>query len=494
MRSGYIAKCLELDLTPDLNVSRRHARLWESDGHFWIQDLGSRGGTFVNGLRIADPVEITTEDAISLGDTILQLAPAVPENPSAPNSGDIEAGNYIYSTGTDSIAIPLDPPTPFPDSFATRLSVLADLLTLIPRRQTLDAFVGAFLSKTMAAVPDAERSALLLLDPETKQLVLKAYVSSTEPAVSETLSRKALIEQQSFVWRRIIDRAPSSTSLLMTTKAALYTPIVWRERTLGVLCLDNSLRDLAFTGEDLRLVTAAAQLAASAIAAHDFQDRLQFKSAFHQRLLYQFSAETLGNLAAKAQREALVPNAARSEITLLALNLTSPQNTPSHILPYGAVDWWHDHFDLAIDIIHSFHGTVYRVSGSLLTAVFSSPETDPHQYEHALRAALSLRVDLGALQRRLTAQGETPGEFRIALHSGPALNGLFGSTRRLIFQVSGEPITTVNALAAAVGPKEIRFLDVSSGISSMECGVSPRRSKAWRAGSLWFDNPELCVS
>ena len=38
------------------------------------------------------------------------------------------------------------------------------------------------------------------------------------------------------------------------------------------------------------------------------------------------------------------------------------------------------------------------------------------------------------------------------------------------------------------------FLDVSSGISSMECGVSPRRSKAWRAGSLWFDNPELCVS
>ena len=450
----------DLDLSPDHDVSRRHARVWEQAGRVWLEDLGSRAGTFVNGQRVAGAVEIMPDDAVSLGDTILQIFAGHPEIPVEDDTAaEVAAGNYVYATPMDSkpptAAATPAPAALFSESFAARLALLMDLLAQTSRRQTLEAFLGAFLGRIMTAVPDAERGALLLLEPETKQLVLKAYVSASEPAVSDTLSRKALLEQKGFVWRRNVDRAPSNTALQLASKAALYAPLVWQERTLGVLCLDNTRRDLAFTDDDLKLISAAAQLGAAAIAAQDVQERLLFKAGFYQRLLYQFSPETLGNLAARVQREAVLPQAIRSEVTLLAIHFGHAPEVSPRVQPEGATAWWLAHFELALDLIHASHGAVARVGESELLAVFSSPEADPQQHEHALRAALALRGELAGLQTRLTAKGEPAGEFRLALHTGSALHGLFGSARRMVFQVLGEPVATVNALAKAAGPGEI---------------------------------------
>jgi pSer/pThr/pTyr-binding forkhead associated (FHA) protein len=50
-RSGG-ADPVDLDLSNDIRVSRRHARIsWENE-RFWIEDLGSRHGTELNGRQI----------------------------------------------------------------------------------------------------------------------------------------------------------------------------------------------------------------------------------------------------------------------------------------------------------------------------------------------------------------------------------------------------------------------------------------------------------
>jgi pSer/pThr/pTyr-binding forkhead associated (FHA) protein len=41
-----------LDLTPDSGVSRLHARIWQANGCYWIEDLNSTGGTKLNGVEI----------------------------------------------------------------------------------------------------------------------------------------------------------------------------------------------------------------------------------------------------------------------------------------------------------------------------------------------------------------------------------------------------------------------------------------------------------
>ncbi len=49
-------------------VSRRHARIQGNAQGYWIQDLGSRNGTFVNGQEVTRaPVMLNAEDEIKFG-------------------------------------------------------------------------------------------------------------------------------------------------------------------------------------------------------------------------------------------------------------------------------------------------------------------------------------------------------------------------------------------------------------------------------------------
>ncbi len=65
----------ELDLREDKSVSRKHAKIWEEEGQYWIEDLGSRLGTWVNGLR-RTKIKVKFGDRITVGKTILQLLPS----------------------------------------------------------------------------------------------------------------------------------------------------------------------------------------------------------------------------------------------------------------------------------------------------------------------------------------------------------------------------------------------------------------------------------
>ncbi len=45
----------------DQTISRRHAELTPDDGRWFIRDLNSSNGTFVNGVRVSDRRELRPE-------------------------------------------------------------------------------------------------------------------------------------------------------------------------------------------------------------------------------------------------------------------------------------------------------------------------------------------------------------------------------------------------------------------------------------------------
>ncbi len=53
----------------DATVGRQHACIepLAEPGHFRLVDLGSRNGTWLNGLRVADPAELRSGDILQLG-------------------------------------------------------------------------------------------------------------------------------------------------------------------------------------------------------------------------------------------------------------------------------------------------------------------------------------------------------------------------------------------------------------------------------------------
>jgi hypothetical protein len=58
----------------DADVSRHHARLRHGDGTWWLSDLGSANGTYVNEWRLSRELEVRPGDRVSFGDARFVLA------------------------------------------------------------------------------------------------------------------------------------------------------------------------------------------------------------------------------------------------------------------------------------------------------------------------------------------------------------------------------------------------------------------------------------
>ncbi len=54
-------------------ASGRHARIYETDGTWMLEDLGSTNGTFLGTTRLAEPREVAVGSVLRIGQTVIEL-------------------------------------------------------------------------------------------------------------------------------------------------------------------------------------------------------------------------------------------------------------------------------------------------------------------------------------------------------------------------------------------------------------------------------------
>jgi pSer/pThr/pTyr-binding forkhead associated (FHA) protein len=57
----------------DTYVSQQHARVFDRAGTWFVEDLGSTNGTFLNDRRVTQPAEVHAGDVVRLGKTVLEF-------------------------------------------------------------------------------------------------------------------------------------------------------------------------------------------------------------------------------------------------------------------------------------------------------------------------------------------------------------------------------------------------------------------------------------
>lgn len=256
----------DLDLAGDITVSRSHARLWVQDGACWVEDLSSKHGTLVNGVLIDYQRQISDRDVVRVGETEFtveapQSAPGTPAplQPQADPAVRVDTALNPEDTSLQEAADAVGPDR-------ARLALLLETPIVFVRVSDQQKLMQLVVERVLKIIPGADRSAILLRNEETDELEVKAWVSKSEPPVSDTLARRALTEGRALIWRRIIDGVISDSLRRLEMKTGMYAPLIWEHRTIGVLCVDNPRRDTRFTEGDLKLLLAVAQYAAMAVA------------------------------------------------------------------------------------------------------------------------------------------------------------------------------------------------------------------------------------
>jgi hypothetical protein len=88
------------------NVSRRHARFVRAGALALVEDLGSRNGTFVNGVRVEGRRRLQSGDRVSIGDFEIQVEEA--------------EGAALGGAGRAAAADTIELPPPLPQRFTPR--------------------------------------------------------------------------------------------------------------------------------------------------------------------------------------------------------------------------------------------------------------------------------------------------------------------------------------------------------------------------------------
>ena len=80
-RSNVLGRSADNDISlPDDTVSAQHANITFRKGQWWLEDLGSKNGTFLNQAPIEQPLVISSGDKISLGSVHLAFKAGLPDN------------------------------------------------------------------------------------------------------------------------------------------------------------------------------------------------------------------------------------------------------------------------------------------------------------------------------------------------------------------------------------------------------------------------------
>lgn len=289
----------DLDLAPDVTVSRTHARIYEREGWFWIEDLASKYGTLVNGVKQEIKRRLNPDDAVRIGETDLRIH--YPRDLAAPKeTSPAEAQPTVEEQPKTLPAVippplppeaaaipPVDqqPPNPIridtslkleeasllqvaenPGFTRERLGMLMELPMQFATKQDVKSLLQHTVDRMVESMQGADRGAAVLRNRDNNQLEVKAWTGSAQPAVSSSLSFKAMSEGQALIWRRIVDGVTSESVQRLEIKTGMYAPMIWQDRAIGVLCVDNPRRDSLFTEDDLKFLIAVANYAAMAVA------------------------------------------------------------------------------------------------------------------------------------------------------------------------------------------------------------------------------------
>lgn len=432
---------VDIDLTPDLRVSRPHARISIADGDYWIEDLGSANGTELDGHQIKGKGKLRLEpgQTIRISDTTIAV-----EIPVTDPGVDSDDKTLVTTHDTrldidamiDAAAPVFEPGQPIDPARAQDLSLLYELPLRFGEETELDTLFQTIIERLVAIIPAASRGALLLTDSESGALLLKAHVPAGRPSVSMTLASRAMARREGFIWREGMD--PSQSQFLNRIKAGMYVPLMWKGRALGAACVDNSDDGTLFTAEDLRLMLAVAHYAAMAAMQTQLQNDLRRNAALLSRLLTNFSPSVRNKLLSRAAHGRLRPGGEKSEVVILVSDIRGFTLLSSGMDTDDVVDLLNDYFSALTDAIFQHDGTIDKITGDAILAVFGCPEPDSMRHEKAVRAALAMQSAMTEVSEQRKRRGQVTCTIGIGVHCGEVLHGFIGSNDRMELTVIGE--------------------------------------------------------
>lgn len=163
-------------------------------------------------------------------------------------------------------------------------------------------------------------------------------------------------------------------------------------------------------------------------------------------------AMTGTDLLERFQKAGLEAAGQRRNVTVLFVDLSGYTHLSEKLEDETLYELIQQYIRLLTNDVYKYEGMVDKYTGDGLMALFGAPIAHENNAELAIRAALDMHVDVGALSKKLKGQLGTELRVHIGLHTGPVIVGGIGSDYLMNYTAIGDTVNLAQRLEQAASP------------------------------------------
>ncbi len=417
----------------DRIVSKEHAQvLRQPDGSYLFRDLGSLNGSFLGGERVHEHV-LREGDEITLGSTTLTFQERSAQDSLlqkvtiAPSPTEALIRQKIQAPSKEREFLPereIDDVEVLRRDYE-KLRLANELGRSIGLEVNLELLLEQIIMKAFELIP-ADRGVILLMendvplpkiaktrDGKNEQIVLSKSI------LAEVVNNKASVLSSDAT---MDSRFSAAHSVIMQgIRSTMTVPLLHHDELLGIMHLDSMIATNAFTEKDLQIFGGIASQAAIAIhnsqlarkIEHEAKTRAQFQRLLSPNLVDQV-------VQGKLQLE---KGGALSEVTLLFSDIRGFTSMSESREPQEIVRMLNEYFELMVDVIFKYEGTLDKFVGDEVIALFGAPVPMQNAELKAVQCALDMQRVLAEFNRTRAAEGQNEIPIGIGINTGMVVTG-----------------------------------------------------------------------
>jgi adenylate cyclase len=332
----------------------------------------------------------------------------------------------------------------------------------LSREIALERDLTSLLNKILISVfrlIRADRGVIFLKD-DAGELVIGASLrrdgSAEAISVSSTILEHVMKERATVLTHdAAMDFASKGKSMILNRiSSAIVAPLLHNDELLGVLWLDSETL-AQFQVGDLHMVSSIAAQAAMfieiSILGRKVEQEIVARERFSRLLSPNVAEKVLsGEMVIKRGGEAV------NDCTVFNSDIRGFTPMSERMEPEVLVEILNEYFELMVESIFKFEGTLDKFMGDGIMALWGAPVAHPDDAFRAVNSALEqMRLLEEFNQQRALLPNHVPLQIGVGIHTGKVVAGYIGSSKALSYTVIGDTANTSARLCGIASAGQI---------------------------------------
>ncbi len=191
----------------------------------------------------------------------------------------------------------------------------------------------------------------------------------------------------------------------------------------------------------------------SVVAMEDLSNLDKLKSTFKKYVSKQIVDQLLEN------DDMLNLGGQEQEATILFSDIRGFTSMSETMAPNEVVETLNDYFNLMIEIIFKYNGTLDKIIGDALMVIYGAPNSTDQDTENAVLTAIEMQERLIEFNQQRIIHSKLPITIGIGINRGKVISGNIGSRQQMNFTVIGDSVNLASRLCSVAKANEIIVSD-----------------------------------